>query len=440
MLNNDPCLIALANNTLPHWRSAPSSPSIAASIRPCLFDLCVSIPKANGHYERLHEYLDSEPLGLSPSNIEESLPNWRQQFPQMEHASVVRGLGCSLVHVDVSLSLRYATTPEEAELLGTFEIAVPSNESHLKWRSVQTVQRHKDLFGASGPDLISSNNSHLQMDRFDDGTGAIMRLSFPVLPWAHALGKMDSLQEQFEESQRSGDYHPVQLTARQYIDQITMYQEVFSSADYGHSWTKRVIFVWTFTRANPDERGLITWRHIHTAPLAQSLLSPHPDNSRNIQASIDSSFNPMGCAPALSIQPIYYEAVPNNLITPCNSSAEQSPFSQYGNPSHEDILSEDITFMPHNPKQSDDAIVEHQAPHMNYMVDSDHTNLHGFEQRVSMWQPHPNLQRFENDAYLSSYSTPIATGGVALDFKGNWRGPQELEWWSRPCEQPPIHN
>lgn len=400
----------------------------------------MSIPKANGHYEHLHEYLDSEPLGLSPSNIEISIPNWQRQFPQIEHASAVRGLGCSLIHVDVSLSLRYATTPEEAELLGTFEIAVPANESHLKWRSVQTVQRHKDSFGASESDLISSNNSQLQMDRFEDGTGAIMRLAFPVLPWAHALGKTDSLQDQFEESQRGGHYSPVQLTARQYIDQITMYQEVFSSADYGRSWTKRVIFVWTFTRANPDEKGLITWRHIHTAPLTQKLLSPHPDNSQDMQGSMDGSFNPIGRAPALSIQPIYYESVPNDLITPCNSSAEQSPFSQYGNPSHEDILSEDITFMPYNSQQSDDAIVEHQTPQMNYMIDSGHANLHGFEQSVNMWQPYPNLQRFENDAYLSLYSTPIPTCGITPDFKGNWRGPQELEWWPRPCEQPPLQN
>ncbi|KFZ14463.1 hypothetical protein V502_06061 [Pseudogymnoascus sp. VKM F-4520 (FW-2644)] len=439
MLNSDPCLIALANNTLPHWRSAPSS-STMASIRPCLFDLCIALPKANGHYERLHEYLDPEPLGLSPSSIEESLPNWRRQFPQVEHGSAVRGLGCSLIHVDVSMALRYANTPEEAELLGNFEIAVPSNESQLKWRSVQTVQRHKDLFGASGSDLISTNNSPLHVDRFEDGTGAVMRLAFPALPWAHALGKMDGFQGQFEESQRGGHYHPVQMTARQYIGQITMYQELFSSADYGRSWTRRAIFVWTFTKANQDERGLITWRHIHTAPLAQALLSPHPDNSQEMRAAMDDNFNPTDRAPLLSIQPIYYEPIPNDLITPSNSSAQQSPFSQYGNPTHEDIVPENITFIPHNTQRSDEAITEHQTPHINYMVNSDPANLHGFEQSANMWQPHPNLQRFENNGYLSSYSAPIPTGGIAQDFKGNWRGPQELEWWSRPCEQPRLQN
>ncbi|OBT65540.1 hypothetical protein VE03_04937 [Pseudogymnoascus sp. 23342-1-I1] len=435
MLNNDPCLIALANNTLPQWRSAPSSATIAL-IRPCLFDLCMSVPKADGLYERLHEYLDPEPLGLSPSNIEGVLPNWRRQFPQIEHGSAVRGQGCSLIHVDVSLTLRFASAPEEAELLGNFKITIPGNESHLRWRSVQTVQRHKD----SGSDLISTNNSPLHVDRFDDDTGAIMRLAFPVLPWAHALGKMDDLQEQFEGSQRGGHYHPAQLTARQYIDQITMYQEIFSSTDYGRSWTKRAIFVWTFTKANQDERGLITWRHIHTAPQAQALLSPHPDNGQDMQAAINDSFNPTGRAPLLSIQPIYYNSVPNELITPSNSSAHQSPFSPYGNPIHEDIGSENMTFMPHNTQRSDEAIPEHQAPHMNYMVDSDPVNLHGFEQNSNMWQPHPNLQRFENDAYLSSYSAPIPTSGVAQDFKGNWWGAQELEWWSRPCEPPRLQN
>ncbi|KFY52175.1 hypothetical protein V496_08635 [Pseudogymnoascus sp. VKM F-4515 (FW-2607)] len=435
MLNNDPCLIALANNTLPHWRSAPS-PSTVASIRPCLFDLCMSIPKADGLYERLHEYLDPEPLGLSPSNIEESLPNWRRQFPQIEHSSAVRSLGCSLIHVDVSLTLRFAAPPEEADLLGSFEITVPGNESHLQWRSVQTVQRHK----GSGSDLISTNNSALHLDRFDEGTGAIMRLAFPVLPWAHALGKMDDLQEQFEGGQRDALYRPVQLTARQYIDQITMYQEIFSSTDYGRSWTKRVIFVWTFTKANQDERGLITWRHINTAPLAQTLLSPHPDNNQDMRAAMDSSFNPTNRAPLLSIQPIYYDSAPNELITPANSSAHQSPFSPFGNPTHEDIVPENMTFMSHNAQRSDEAISEHQTPHMSYMVDSDPVNLQGFEQNTHIWQPDPNLQRFESDAYLSSYSAPIPTGAIAQDFKGSWRGPQELEWWTRPCEQPRLQN
>ncbi|KFY75108.1 hypothetical protein V499_04918 [Pseudogymnoascus sp. VKM F-103] len=439
MLNNDPCLIALANNTLPHWRSAPS-PISMASIRPCLFDLCMSIPKFNGHYERLHEYLDPEPLVLSPTGIEESLPNWRRQFPQIVHGSAAaRGLGCSLIHVDVSLTLRYASAPAEAELLGNFEIAVPSNESHLKWRSVQTVQRHKDLFGASGSDLISTNNSPLHVDRFEEGTGAIMRLAFPALPWAHALGKMDDFQGQFEESQRGGLYHPVQVGARQYIDQMTMYQEVFSSTDYGRSWTKKVILVWTFNKANQDERGLITWRHIHTAPLGQSLLSPHPDNSQDMQAAMDNNFNTTGRAPLLSIQPIYYDSVPNDLITPSNSPAQPSPFSQYGNPTHEDIVPENMTFMPHSTQQSDGAIAE-QAPHMNYMVDSDPANLHGFEQNANMWQTHPNLQRFENDGYLSSYSTPIPTGDIAQDFKVNWREPQDLDWWHRSCVQPRLQN
>ena len=409
------------------------------SIRPCLFDLCIALPKANGNYERLHEYLDPEPLELSPTSIEESLPNWRRQFPQVEHGSAVRGLGRSLIHVDVSMALRYARTPEEAELLGNFEIAVPSNESQLKWRSVQTVQRHKDLFGVSGPDLISTNNSPLHVDRFEDGTGAVMRLAFPALPWAHALGKMDGFQGQFEESLRGGHYHPVQMTARQYIGQITMYQELFSSADYGRSWTRRAIFVWTFTKASQDERGLITWRYIHTAPLAQALLSPHPD-SQDMRAAMDDNFNLTDRAPLLSIQPIYYEPVSNDLITPSNSSAHQSPFSQYSNPSHEDMVPEGMTFMPQNAQRSDEAIAEHQTPQMNYMVNSDPANLHGFEQNANMWQPHPNLQRFENNAYLSSYSAPIQTGGIAQDFKGNWRGPQELEWWPRPCEQPRLQN
>ncbi|KFY31716.1 hypothetical protein V493_00870 [Pseudogymnoascus sp. VKM F-4281 (FW-2241)] len=424
MLNSDPCLIALANNTLPHWRSEPSSSSIA-SIWPCLFDLCMSIPKAGGHYERLHEYLDPEPIGLNPSSIEKSLPNWRRQFPQIEHGSGVRGSGCDLIHVDVSLSLRYATAPDEAELLGNFEMAVPGNETHLMWRSVQTVQRHKDLFGGSGSDLISTNNSPLHVDRFEDGSGAVMRLRFPTLPWAHALGKMDDSQGQFGESQRDGHYH----LARQYIDQITMYQEIFSSADYGNSWTKRVIFVWTFTKANQNERGIITWRHIHTsAPLTQALLSPDPDHIQAMQATMDDNFHPTGRAPLLSIRPIYYDSVPNDIITPSSSSAHQSPFSQYGNSTCEDIVLENMTFMPHITQPSDQAIEEHQTPPMNYKINSNPANLHGFEHNANLWQSHPNVQRFENDAYLSSYNSPIPTGGIAQDFKGNWRGPQDLEW------------
>ncbi|KFY33758.1 hypothetical protein V494_07365 [Pseudogymnoascus sp. VKM F-4513 (FW-928)] len=437
MLNNDPCLIALANNTLPPWRSAPS-PGSVASIRPCLFDLYMSMPKAEAHYKRLHEYLDPEPLGLGPVSIDESLPNWRQQFPQIEQGSSVRGLGCSLIHVDVTLTLRYGNVPGEAELLGNFEIAVPANESHLQWRSVQTVQRHKDMFGSSGSDLISSNNCPLHMDRFEDGSGAVMRLAFPALPWTHALGRVDGFQGQLDGSQQNGHHHPVHFSAHQYIDQISMYQEIFSSADYGRSWMKRVILVWTFSKANHDDRGLITWRHIHTPPPAQALLTPYPDNIQGMQGSVGDHFNPTDGAPLLSIQPVYYQQPPSDLITPANSSAQQSPFSQYGNPTTGDIVPENMAFMSHNTQQPDEASI--QTPHMNYMMNSDHANLHDFEQTANLWQPHPNLHRFENDACLSSYSNPTTTGGTAPDFKPNWRGPQELEWWPRPSEQPRSRN
>ncbi|KFX98770.1 hypothetical protein V490_02127 [Pseudogymnoascus sp. VKM F-3557] len=441
MLNSDPCLIALANNTLPHWRSAPS-PSVMAPIQPFLFDLCMSIPRANGHYERLYEYLDPEPLGLGPSSIEEALPNWRRQFSKIEHDPAVRDFGCSLIHVDVSLALRYVNTPQQAELWGSFEIAIPANDSHLKWRSVQTVQRHMDLFGDSGSDMhISTDNSPLHFDRFEEGSGAIMRLAFPALPWAQALGKMDDAQKQFEESQQVGHYHPVQPAAHQYIDQITMYQDIFSSADHGHSWTKRAVFVWTFNKTNQDERGLITWRQIHT-PLPQALLSPQPNHNQGLQTTMDDSFSTMARGPLLSIEPVYYNPMPNPLITPSNSSAQPSPFSQYENPTPQDIVPDNMFFMPHNPHESGESIIGHQAQqHINYMVDGDPSGLHGFDQDANMWQPRPNPHRFGNDAFLSSYSTPIPTGCIPQDFKGNWRGAQELDGWSqRPCEQPCVQN
>lgn len=394
----------------------------------------MTVPASDNESKRIHAYSEPDLRNLGRNNLEDSLPNWRKQFPQIEHAMGVNELDCGVIHVEASLALRNGKSPENAELWGRFEIVIPANEDRLKWRCMQTLHKHKDLYGALDMDPPIVNKMYpLNVDRFEEGTGPIMRVAFPALPWAHALGKLSDLQEQFEEAMREGGHYPIQMTARQYIDQITMYQEIFSSAGDGHGWKKRAIIAWTFTKAKQGERGQTTWRYLDPAPPRRAIFSPHPGPHQELQATMSDNFSNMYQAPPLSIHPVHYGSLLNGLATPphTHSGVLQSPFAQYSYAPQQDMVPDNMSFMS---QDSDDTLAEqHQAAHqMNHFLENDPVNIqHTFEQQTNMWQVPHNVGPFENDnSYLAPYTSLPPNGSAVQVWDAAGEGPKQHHGWS----------
>jgi len=406
-------LRALQEHRLPHRRSA--------AISPFFFDIYMTVPGPDNESKRIHDYSEPGLRNVARSNMDECLPNWRRQFPQIEQAQRFNELDCTIIHIEASLALRHGKSPESAELWGRFDIAIPHDEDGLRWQCMQTLHKHKDLYGAPESDPPITNKMYpLNVDRVVRGKGPIMRVAFPALPWAHALGKLSDLQEQFEEAMREGQPFANQMTARQYIDQITMYQEIFSSED-GHNWKKRAIIAWTFTKARQGESGQTSWRYVDPTPSRRSVFSPHPGHRQEMQAMMSDNFSNLYQAPPLSIQPVgHFDSILHGLATPPHTTVLQSPFAQYAFPPQPDLVSENMSFMSQATQDSDDTLVEQQhtaAHHMNNFLD-------GFDQQNNIWpsQQHNNVGAYENMGYLAPYSTGGAVqvwdGGDGLKSDG----------------------
>jgi transcriptional enhancer factor len=376
---------------------------------------------------RIHTYIQPELRKLQRCPIDHSLPQWRRQFSQLERAQAMNDLNCPLMHINASITLKHGLPPHDAELWGRFEIVIPPHEANLEWRCMQTLTKHKDLYGAAESDPPITNKMYpLNIDRIENGVGPIVRVGFPAMTWAHAMSRLSDIQEEFEKSRREGSHFPVPMTAREYVEQMTMYQEIYSSAGEGQEWKKRAVICWTFTKAKQGELNFTSWRYVDVVPQRRMLMSPHPGAHQEMQAQMSENFNAIYTnSQPLSIQPpTPYDNVFPGLTTPPGSAVLQSPFSQYGYPSghqsSQDLVPENMSSISQHTVSSDGHMDHHHqqaAQTMNHYLGSDPINP-SYPQYDSapqqMWQP-PQVPvqqyEFQDSGYMSQPYTAMPSQG-----------------------------
>lgn len=367
-----------------------------------------------------HKYCSPPLKAFGSREHLETLTNWRGKFPLLAQAQALGDLNCEIIHIEASLALRNGRMPEGSELWGQFEILVPANnEEDLRstWRCTQTMYKPNDLYGPSNNDPKYENIAGIvSVERVEPGVGTHMRVPFPANTWAYALVKLSEMEEQCEEAQKEGRPLPTTLSARQYIDQINMYQEIFCSASPNAPWKRRAIIVWTFKKARLDQRPEAAWRYLDPAPPRRAIFSPHPGPAHVVSAAMAQNFNAWAEAPPLQIQaPTPFDSMMQGLATPPQSAVLHSPFPNYTYqpPQQHDINAENISFMSHETGDSDSTLVETQqqtannSKYMgNFMASNGHVQLGEYDHSQGNWLPPPVEVGFESDnSFLVNYGT-----------------------------------
>ncbi|KAI9744477.1 MAG: hypothetical protein M1818_002006 [Claussenomyces sp. TS43310] len=487
---NDPCLRALAQNRLPRNRHHHQQhqhqhqqqefvPSMGAPsprhrpIAPTFFQMCMTYPRSDEVRDEqlrddknvitMHHYC-WPPLKTSGAHEHlESLAGWRVKFPLLAQAQAVGDLKCDIIHIDISLAIRNGRMPDGSELWGQFEILVPTGSNsdddlRSTWRCTQTMCKPADLYGPSSNDPKYENvGGIVSVEKFEPGVGSHMRVPFPANTWAYALVKLSEMEEQCDEAAREGRPLPTTLSARQYIDQISMYQEVFCCASPNAPWKRRAIILWTFEKSRSDDKGEASWRYLDPAPPRRACFSPHPGPAHVVSAAMTDNFNAWADAPPLQIQaPAPFDPLLQGLATPPQSAVLHSPYPSYGAyggphpgagappppapPSSHDLNAENLSFISHETGDSDSTLVEsqHTAGSGKYMdtflaaaAANGPVHLGDFDHAAhGGWLAPPVDVGFDGDSsFLVNYGAVPSNAPQVWDGGGDPKQQQQQQAW-----------
>jgi transcriptional enhancer factor len=407
---------------------------------------------------KVHTYSDSVPRAVGYTMLE-MFTDWETKFPILAQILSRNVLKCNIIHVEASLELRSGSLPERSELWGRFHLLVVGKHNRQSvWRCTQSLYKPADLYGAPNADPRYENvTSILKVERYEPGVGTHLRVSFPASPWAHALQSLSTLEAQFDEAVQAGAPLPTPTTARQYIDQITMFQEIFCSEGSNQPFTRKAILLWTFKKCKASEKGLATWRYLDPSPPRSACFSPHPGATHAVSAAMNETFAAWAhdsVPPSLHFQP---SGAPNpsdslssfdSLPTPSLQSMVggaadmQFPFQAYGYPS---VSAENLSFISHEKHDSDSTFVDDQnggvvgggsagggVVHMDPFL-SAASVLTSFDQVGGLWEMGGiGMQSFESDpTFFAGYGAvgQASVGGHIWDGGDGGDGTFKGESW-----------
>jgi transcriptional enhancer factor len=413
---------------------------------------------------RVHTYSDSIPKALGSAPLE-ILPNWRDRFPILDQLHSQDDLKCPIIHLEICLELRSGSLPDRSELWAEFELLILGGKHSRQavWRCTQSMYKPPDLYGSSTSDpRFEDITSTPRIGSYEPGVGTPMRVSFPVSPWAHALQRLSTMEAEFSQAMQSGAPIPTPTTARQYINQITMFQELFCSSAPNQPFIRRAIICWTFKKCRAGEAGRATWSYLDPSPAASrsACFSPRPGPSHVVSAAMNENFNAwadhnMHPSLQLSSNTSAHGANPFDSLSQFDdlppltdigaANGMNFNFANYGYSN-----GENLSFMSHETHDSDSTLVDAQIGNgdaaAGIHLDSLFGNPSGvgglgafdhgqMEHGHGLWEA-PPIQSFESDpafagvlvgfGSLQSHSGAMggwdATGAGSGDGKSDWNG------------------
>ncbi|PMD38236.1 TEA-domain-containing protein [Hyaloscypha variabilis F] len=434
---NDPCLRALSEGRLPSKRYDYDNMDQVvayAPMRPVLFWLLItssSVPdEVNGKVVHEEDLLNEGMVahrftGLSTQRQRDSLENisnWRQRFPYLQQLVTAGELQCDIIHMDVSLNLLIAHPPEGAELCCQTVLSF-SQPHEYEWRIITTLNRPPELYRDPHSDPPVEGEVCLgQATSLGDGETRV-KIPFPAVGWANAVTCLTNLQAKYDEKRKNQALGLMSNSsarpAREYVEQITMYQEVQSSPGPRMPFIRRAIIVWTFHQAHEGEGNGTHWRYLDACPPRRICMSPSPHSSHHISASIAENFNSWTDTP-LSMHQNLMDPFVQGLVTPPHTASLQSPFDEpnYGYGSHSfDIPGENLSFRSNNTMDSEATLVDHDtAANIDHFISDVNAGLGDYDHHTANWLP--ATESFDADPAWANYSVPSSTPALGWDGDG----------------------
>jgi len=443
-------------------------------MRPVLFWLLItssSVPdEVNGKDAHEEDLLNEGMVahrftGLSTQRQRDSLEtisNWRQRFPYLQQLVTAGDLQCDIIHMDVSLNLLIAHPPEGAELCCQTVLSF-SQPHEYEWRIITTLNRPPELYRDPHSDPPVEGEGCLgQATSLGDGETRV-KIPFPAVGWANAVTCLTNLQAKYDEKRKNQALGQMSNSsarpAREFVEQITMYQEVQSSPGPRMPFTRRAIIVWTFHQAHEGEGNGTHWRYLDASPPRRLCMSPLPHSSHQISASMSDNFNSWTDTP-LSMHQNLMDPFVEGLLTPPNTAGLQSPFDapNYGYGNSFDMPGEGLSFASTNTIDSEATLVDHDtAANIDHFLSN--VNVGDYDHNSASWLP---TESFDADPAWANYSVPSTTPALGWDGEGgkghNWddipeigdvhakmgwaedEGKQALHDWTNAMGSSPVKN
>jgi len=372
----------------------------------------------------LHRY-----SGLSspkPRGSLESILHWRQKFPHLAQLHSTNDLNCDIIHMDVSLDLMKTHAPDNSELLTRLEMSIPSREfAGFDWQSVTSLIKPAELYGdpTRDPVLEGTPLPMIVLGRTDSETR--IKVAIPAETWAYTFTQLMNLHFELEKKLLLQSYGGDGLgrsinSIRGYVDQISMYQELQSSAGERMPFIRRAILIWTFHKARSGEGNDTTWRYVDPAPPRHMCMSPPPHPNNHDLTNLE-PYNSWPESPLHMQQPNILDSFVQGLATPPHTAGLQSPFDTTGYTypaQHFDMSNENISFVSHATVDSESTLINEADPTNNidsFLRNSAGVNMAGYGDVSGHYYEHlPSNsvnanELFDADPAWANYSMPVST-------------------------------
>ncbi|KAL3422121.1 transcription factor [Phlyctema vagabunda] len=454
---SDPCLRALSEGRLPSRRQEQYmeiNQLMQIPIRPAAYWLLIT---SEIHPNDVHWRLKTETdlqndnvvlhkyTGLSemkPRASLESVQDWRARWPYLSSLHSSDGIGCDIIHMEASLKLMTDHARGGAELLSRTEMTLHGTDlAECIWQSVTTIQKPAELYGQSEDPPMAATVSPVEISAVTANSTRI-RLQFPANAWAHAFTCLTNLHLEFEENRKAASYGDNGVrgptkSARELVDQISMYQELQSSHRPGMPFIRRAIIVWTFQKTRGGEQGTTSWRYLDAAPQRSLIMSP-PHASHHIAATMNENFGTWADTPIdLQTQNIM-DPFGAGLVTPPHTAGLQSPFASntFLQPASQyDMPPEHLSFVSDATADSESTLVNHDTTNnIDSFLSNPAVNINDYDQTNNSWQI-PSAESFDADpSSWANYTVPSTTPQLPWDSP-----PKHENSWNESQENPKHH-
>jgi len=342
----------------------------------------------------------------------DGISNWRQRFPYLEPLYSTGELNCDLIHMDVSLDLMGTHAPEGADLVTRSEVSIPGrNYERCEWQTLTCLVKPSELH--RDPNMDSSLKARLTAADIMSVSDVETRLKvrFPAEDWANIFTRLTDLQLKYEERQRSQSFGGDNLVgstrpARDFVDQISMYQEVQSRSGPDMPFTRRAIILWTFCVARPGEGGQTTWRYLNPTPSRRSCMSPSPHPSQILSAVMHENFNAWVDNPLHLQHQNVVDPFLQGPATPANTAGLQPSFAGHDYGYHHqqfDMPAENLSFESTTIDSESTLVDSNAAANIDSFISGATVSIGDYDHNSPHWDV-PHTESFDHDPGWANYA------------------------------------
>lgn len=443
---HDACLKGLSEGRLPdtQYHSKRQKPEI----KPMEFSLALAADDETDS-RVLHNFSTLMAVPNRPTNLD-SIRGWQDRFPYLHQSQARRPVPCPIIHMSVSLALLQGSVPDHTHLRSRTQLSVPItlDTRNCNWQSVATLDLPKELCNNTTFDgrlrypPVNQKVFPAKAQQISDVLA--VNIPFPVEQFAAAFSALVGIQAHFvqEMESRELDRHHIASPVKhagEYVEKMTMYQELQSQSAPGQPFVTRAVFLWTFRELDMNASNNTTWRYLDPSPPQRTIMSPSPAALKRNFESMQEGCNEWPVPQLMMHTNNVLNSYGHGLATPPHTASLQSSydsdvtysvFQQQQQQRPYDM--QNGSFMSNKTLDSDVTLVDGQASNLESFMSNDNTCLVDYDQNQASWQmPLPPSHNFDQDPtwangnnYAVPSSTPVMGSYVDQHVVQSWADPE----------------